>query len=113
MIEDQEDSPLIDKIELNNSEVKKDDEKEEKIPSNVKDSTNTEEASSFVNKIKDKVLNKSESTKETPPIDYLHEYNILVQAKEVANYYFNNNNIDTCLDGYIKVKTYLKRSIWT
>ena len=61
------------------------------------------ESKEFISNIKDKVLHKSESTTDNPPIDYTYEFNILMKAKDEANK-ISKVTIDIGLDGYFKVK---------
>lgn len=101
MIENQEDGPIIDVLapsSVENIEKKKD---EMITLEPIFDFSS--EAKNFVENIKDKVLNKSESSFEPPPIDYEKEYNILVKCKDIANQYLKQNNTDIGLNSYLKV----------
>ncbi len=111
MIDNREDGPVIETVNSSPSEVN-----EKKIV----DQKNNEpivafssEAKKFVDKIKDKIINKSESTFEPPPIDYNKEYANLIKCKDIANQYFQNKNIDISLDSYLKVFLYIIRLIMT
>ena len=79
--------------------------------------------------IKDKVLNKSDSTLELSPVDYKQEYEVLIKAKDVANQISRNSRaneimnkvqigkngdraaFDLGLEAYIKVTIHINRLI--
>jgi hypothetical protein len=111
MIDNREDGPVIETVISSPSEVN-----EKKINDQINSEPTVEfssEAKKFVDKIKDKIINKSESSFEPPPIDYNKEYTNLIKCKDIANQYFQNKNIDISLDSYLKVYLIIIRLIMT
>jgi hypothetical protein len=111
MIDNREDGPVIETANSSTSEFT-----EKKIDDQIINEPKlafSKEARKFVDKIKDKIINKSESSFEPPPIDYNKEYLNLVKCKDIANQYFQNKNIDISLDSYYKVFYMIIRLIMT